>query len=82
LRRLRYNLEIDEHDAEENANGPGFGGGGAMLMVGLALAAVFVVVSKYGATLETFEDTVTGCSTKFEKALSAGGFHGPSADRG
>ncbi|MGO8848011.1 MAG: hypothetical protein ACLQFI_22350 [Methylocella sp.] len=34
--------------------------GGAMLMVGLALAAVFVVVSKYGATLETFEDTVTG----------------------
>ena len=33
--------------------------GGAMLLVGLALAGIFVVVSKYGATLEMFEDTIT-----------------------
>ena len=32
--------------------------GGAMVAVGIALAAVYVLVARYGATFETIEDTV------------------------
>jgi hypothetical protein len=38
--------------------------GGAMLLVGLALAGVFVIVSFYGASFETFEDHVVGWLNK------------------
>jgi hypothetical protein len=32
--------------------------GGAMVAVGIALAAVFILVARYGATFEMIEDTV------------------------
>ncbi|MGH6936106.1 MAG: hypothetical protein ACRED2_07980 [Methylocella sp.] len=32
--------------------------GGAMVAVGIVLAAVFILVARYGATLEMIEDTV------------------------
>jgi hypothetical protein len=34
--------------------------GGAMLAVGIALAAVVVLVTTYGATFEMVEDSVSG----------------------
>ena len=34
--------------------------GGAMLVIGIALAAVVVLVTAYGATFEMVEDSVSG----------------------